>query len=158
MKIKGITRQTLVLGVTPMLVSFIALFSFFLSARLEQVDLQLQDKGRFAAEQLALANEFAVFTADKSSLTRILTSVIDEDFAYIEVTDREGQRLAYAANYELSLEDVLIFQQAVYQQSLPIKEDHDPFATNILPSNQDNEPWNSAQGSWCCYGCPVNRT
>jgi signal transduction histidine kinase len=116
----SITQHILVLSLTPMLLLFLAIFSFLLSARLDDLAGMQQERGQLLAKQLAVASEFAVLTGDRNQLRGLLARSAKGLVAGIRVWDRHDKLLA-AIGHIPSEADVDRFEAAI--QITPIDVD-----------------------------------
>ncbi len=69
----GIAQLILMLSLLPMLLLFIAIFTFLLSARLDDLERMQRERGELLAKQLAVASEFAVLTGNQTQLRELLS-------------------------------------------------------------------------------------
>ncbi|MEY8248998.1 MAG: ATP-binding protein [Bermanella sp.] len=94
MKLKnawGLYGQILLLGLGPALVLSIILGGYFINARIQDVQQELDNKGQLIAVQLASAADYFVLTGNPSiisPLTRVLLE--DKDVQFIEIEDIAG--------------------------------------------------------------------
>ncbi len=101
MKIKyswGLYGQILLLGLGPALVLSIILGGYFIDARIQDVQQELDNKGQLIAVQLASTADYFVLTGNPSiitPLTRVLLE--DKDVQFIEIEDISGG-LLYSHN------------------------------------------------------------
>jgi len=94
MKLKngwGLYGQILLLGLGPALVLSIILGGYFINARIQDVQQELDNKGQLIAVQLASTADYFVLTGNPSiisPLTRVLLE--DKDVQFIEIEDISG--------------------------------------------------------------------
>ncbi len=96
----GLYGQILVLGLGPALVLSIILGGYFINARIQDVQQELDNKGQLIAVQLASTADYFVLTGNPSiitPLTRVLLE--DKDVQFIEIEDISGG-LLYSHNDE----------------------------------------------------------
>ena len=87
----GLYSRTLLLGLGPALVLSIILGGYFISARIQDVQQELDNKGQLIAVQLASTSDYFVLTGNPSiisPLTRVLLE--DKDVQFIEIEDIAG--------------------------------------------------------------------
>lgn len=89
----SIAKQILLLSTVPMLVLFIAIFSFLLGARLADQEAMQHEHGELLAKQLAVASEFAVLTGDLEQLQALLQRSLDGMVKNIQVWDNQNRLL-----------------------------------------------------------------
>ncbi len=94
----SITQQILLLSTLPMLGLFSVIFVFLLSARLEQLEITQQQRGRLLVEQLAGASQFSVLTGNQAQLQELLLRSTRDVVANIRVWDADGNLLAMVGN------------------------------------------------------------
>ncbi len=82
-----ISHQIFLLSTIPMFVLYIAVFSYLLSARLEDQDRLQQEHGELLAKQLAVASEFSVVTGNRAQLHDMLKQALSGPVAAIDVWD-----------------------------------------------------------------------
>lgn len=97
---RSLTQQVFVLSLLPMLLLFVVIFLFLLSARLEELENTQQQRGHLLVDQLAVASEFAVLTGNQEQLQRQLNHASRDLVANIQVWDAQGNRLAAIGNPE----------------------------------------------------------
>lgn len=90
----SITQQILLLSIIPMLVLFIAIFSFLLSARLQDLEGMQQERGQLLVKQLAVASEFAVLTGNQQQLNALLQRSAKGPVGNIRIWDADDALLA----------------------------------------------------------------
>jgi two-component system, sensor histidine kinase len=90
----SIAQQIVLLSSLPMLVLFVAIFSFLLSARLADQEKMQQEHGSLLAKQLAVASEFSVLTGNKEQLQALLQRSAKDLVSNIQVWDANDQLLA----------------------------------------------------------------
>lgn len=101
MKNKGwsLYTRTLILGLGPALILSFVLSGYFINVRIQDVKLELDNKGQLIAVQLASTADYFVLTGNQSiiaPLTRVLLS--DKDVEYIEIEDIAGGVLFSQSN------------------------------------------------------------
>jgi len=87
----GLYGQILLLGLGPALVLSIILGGYFINARIQDVQQELDNKGQLIAVQLASTADYFVLTGNPSiisPLTRVLLE--DKDVQFIEIEDISG--------------------------------------------------------------------
>lgn len=116
----GIRWQTLLLGMVPTLLMFAAIFSYSLTARLDDAEANLHLKGKLLTQQLAVSTEFGVITANQVLLENIISKLVDQDVAAIRVIDAQQQLLAQAINPNLQQDEFnrFRFSQAIHKLNL----------------------------------------
>lgn len=90
----SIAQQILLLSTIPMLVLFVAIFSFLLAARLADQENMQREHGELLAKQLAVASEFAVLTGNQEQLQALLLRSAEGMVANIRVWDAHKRLLA----------------------------------------------------------------
>ncbi|WP_396589197.1 ATP-binding protein [Bermanella sp. R86510] len=90
---KGLSlyARIMLLGLAPALVLSIMLGGYFINARIQDVNLELENKGKLIAVQLAATADYFVLTGNQSiinPLTRVLLD--DKDVDLIEIEDISG--------------------------------------------------------------------
>jgi len=94
----SIAQQILLLSTIPMLVLFIAIFSFLLAARLADQETMQREHGELLAKQLAVASEFSVLTGNREQLQALLSRSVDGMVTNIRVWDSRNELLAAIGN------------------------------------------------------------
>lgn len=117
----SITQQILVLSALPMLLLFIAVFSFLLSARLDELEKTQQQRGELLVQQLAVASEFAVLTGNHTQLQALLERSTKEMVANIRVWNAENELLAAIGNTEAA-RNVDRFRAPVVLEPVPLDQ------------------------------------
>jgi diguanylate cyclase (GGDEF)-like protein len=114
----------------------IALGSFFISARLDEVSNALRDRVQAIARQMAPAAEYGVFTGNRDLLKWLSDSAAKEaDVSLVMITDSAGQVLAASGDVSkqtllaeqpksvtwgvLDYSDVLYYSAPIYQTPTP---------------------------------------
>lgn len=133
----GIRWQTLLLGIIPTLLMFAAIFSYSLSARLDDAESSLRLKGELLAQQLAVSAEFGVMTANKSLLKNITSKLLDQDVVSIEIFDHNHQMLTASYNSKLKSNEqkVYSFQHPIHRLKLKLNE---PSELELPESNMNS--------------------
>lgn len=93
-----ISHHIFLLSMTPMFVLFIVVFSYLLSARLDDQDRLQNEHGGLLAKQLAVASEFAVVTGNQQQLREMLRQSLSGSVAAIDVWDSKENLLASLSN------------------------------------------------------------
>lgn len=117
-----ITQQILVLSMLPMLLLFAIIFTFLLSARLEELENTQQQRGQLLVQQLAVASEFAVLTGNREQLQGLLLRSTKEMVANIQVWNARGERLAAVGNPEAA-RNVDRFRADIVLEPVQINDD-----------------------------------
>ncbi|NQD38800.1 response regulator [Permianibacter sp. IMCC34836] len=118
----SIRSRTAVLGVLPTLATFILLTAYFVSARLDDIEQQLQRRGELMAKQLAPAAEYGVVVGDSAQLTNLIDAVLAEpDVLFARIDNTANTTLIFrqkpVANGE---RQVFTFNAPIYQQEIPL--------------------------------------
>ena len=90
----SIAQHILLLSLMPMMLLFIAIFSFLLSARLDDLEKMQRDRGELLVRQLAVASEFAVLTGNQNQLRDLLTRTASGLVASIRIWDARDHLMA----------------------------------------------------------------
>jgi signal transduction histidine kinase len=90
----SIAQHILLLSLMPMLLLFIAIFLFLLSARLDDLEKIQRDRGELLAQQLSVASEFAVLTGNQPQLRDLLSRTAKDLVASIRIWDARNNLMA----------------------------------------------------------------
>lgn len=93
-----IAHQIFLLSTIPMFVLYIIVFSYLLSARLQDQDRLQQEHGELLAKQLAVASEFSVVTGNQAQLRDMLKQSLSGPVSAIDVWDADENLLASLTN------------------------------------------------------------
>lgn len=133
---KGLSlyARTLLLGLGPALIISIMLGGYFINARIQDVKVEMQNKGELIAVQLAATSDYFVLTGNPSiinPLTRVLLE--DKDVELIEIEDISGGLLFSESDDNFALSensrDSLNWYQADIIQYDVLQEEDDWFET-----------------------------
>ncbi len=90
----SIAQHILLLSLMPMMLLFIAIFLFLLSARLDDLEKMQKDRGELLVQQLAVASEFAVLTGNRAQLRDLLSRTAVGLVASIRIWDARNELMA----------------------------------------------------------------
>lgn len=103
----GIKTRVLFLTLVPTIAISLLLSAYFTSARLQDLEKALKDRGYAISLQLAPASEYGVFSGNLQTLQRIANEALSEpEVRSISIYNKDGQLLAHAGterhhNYEI---------------------------------------------------------
>ena len=116
-----IAQQIVLLSTLPMLTLYIVIFSFLLTARLNDQEEMQQEHGNLLVKQLAVASEFAVLTGNESQLRSLLTRSISEPVANIKVWDAHQNLLITIGNQPTS-GNVDVFNSEIRMEPITVDD------------------------------------
>jgi len=90
----SIAQHILLLSLMPMMLLFVAIFLFLLSARLDDLEKMQRDRGELLVNQLAVASEFAVLTGNQDQLRDLLSRTAVGLVASIRIWDARDNLMA----------------------------------------------------------------
>lgn len=132
----SIHNRLIGIALAPALMLALAVFAYFILARLEDVDRQLRETGTLIADQLASASEYGAITGNLSTLQSALEATLEIPVVvHAAVFDSEGQEML-----DLGREDhsparadskILIFQADISRQRINLPQD--PFLGDRSP-------------------------
>ena len=101
-KAGSIHNRLILMALAPALLLGLIVFAYFVSARLDDVERQLQDTGELIASQLAPTAEYGVISGNLGTLESLLGGALEiKDVRSVSVLDKDGREL-------LSLTDVAV--------------------------------------------------
>ena len=137
----SIRTRTAVLGVLPTLVTFIVLTLYFVSARLDDIEQQLQRRGELMAKQLAPAAEYGVVVGDSAQLANLVESVLAEpDVLFARIDNTANTTLIFRQKaVSNGQREVFTFSAPIYQQEVPLDtlDDALALAGNSSPATRE---------------------
>jgi signal transduction histidine kinase len=89
----SIRNQILLLSILPMFILYVVIFSFLLTARLDDQEKMQSQHGILLTKQLAVASEFAVLTGNREQLRTLLLRSTKDQVANIRVWDSQNHLL-----------------------------------------------------------------
>lgn len=116
-----IAQQIVLLSTLPMLALYIVIFSFLLTARLNDQEEMQQEHGNLLVKQLAVASEFAVLTGNEDQLRSLLTRSITDPVASIKVWDA-NQKLLVAIGNRPTSEDIDVFNSDIRMEPIAVDD------------------------------------
>lgn len=119
----GLLRHMLLLGITPMLLLFLALFAYTVAARLQDARSAHAERGELLARQLAAASEFAVVTGNKTLLEEQLTHYLGPDVIQIQVLHVDDSKWLTIPRQLPDPTPSNTFQASIRQPSPPLADE-----------------------------------
>lgn len=118
----SIRTRTGVLGVLPTLATFALLTAYFVSARLDDIEQQLQRRGELMAKQLAPAAEYGVVVGDSTQLGNLVEAVLAEpDVLFARIDNTANTTLVFRQKtVSSSQREVFTFSAPIFQQEVPL--------------------------------------
>ena len=94
----GIKSRILLIAVVPTLVISLLMGLYFITARMQDLDSSLRERGYTITRQLAYASEYAVVSANDNVLQRLVHTARDtgNDVAAVAIYDAQKRRLAFS--------------------------------------------------------------
>jgi two-component system, sensor histidine kinase len=130
-----IVQQIVLLSTIPMLVLYIVVFSFFMMARLNDLETMQREHGQLLVKQLAVASEFAVLTGNAEQLRTLLMRSVTGPVTNIRVWGANNQPLATIGNAG-SGQDIDIFEAPIMMETIAIDDQFAPTTTTSrVPTN-----------------------
>src|SRR5690606_33634585 len=114
-----IAQQIVLLSTLPMLGLYIIIFSFLLTARLNDQEQMQQEHGRLLVKQLAVASEFAVLTGDEQQLRTLLLRSVTEAMTSVRVWDANDALLLTIGNPALG-RNTDVFSSEITMEPIPV--------------------------------------
>ncbi|MDB6063531.1 MAG: signal transduction histidine kinase [Verrucomicrobiaceae bacterium] len=116
-----IAQQIVLLSTLPMLGLYIVIFSFLLSARLNDQENMQHEHGNLLVNQLAVASEFAVLTGNQEQLRTLLMRSINDPVATIRVWDANQHLLVTIGNTPLA-QNVDVFNSDIKMEPIAVED------------------------------------
>lgn len=132
-----IAQQIVLLSTVPLFVLYLIVFSFLLTARLNDQERMQHKHGDLLAKQLAIASEFAVVTGDQQQLHDLLMHSLSAPVTNITVWDSTGKLLASTGNAE-TIHGVNVFTAPIEMASIALNDqlNTESSATGSSPAHQ----------------------
>ena len=90
----SIRARVLFLALAPVLLSLVLLSYYVISARIQDVNAGLNERGRALAKHLASASEFGLFSGNREQLLSLAQAALQEnDVDTIEVLDLDRKKI-----------------------------------------------------------------
>jgi len=114
----SIKQRVLLLAILPLTMISIVFFIFFINKQINDIDINLSNKGNSIAKHLASASEYAIFSGNLTLLAPLLKSALEEEGVIsITVTNQLGSTLI-----RLPQNNTTLYNEKVIQKS--ISNDH----------------------------------
>ena len=130
-----ISHQIFLLSMIPMFVLYIVVFSYLLSARLEDQDRLQNEHGELLAKQLAVASEFSVVTGNQTQLRDMLKQSLYGPVSAIDVWDANENLLVSLDNEKISGE-VDVFSAPIEMVPIAIDDQINTDSVKLSRSHQ----------------------
>lgn len=124
-----IAQQIALLSTIPMMVLYIIVFSFLLTARLGDLETMQREHGQLLVKQLAVASEFAVLTGNEEQLRVLLQRSIAGPVSNIRVWNANEHILANIGNTDAA-QNVDSFTTPITMESIAIEDQLNPELTS----------------------------
>lgn len=115
-------QQILLVGLIPMLLMFISLFSYSLAARLNDAEQSQREIGRRVAENIAALAELALISGDQQQIKDLLPSVLSEDIISITVSQVDSNQQWRVVNKKRFDEKSEMAFANIYQRSVLMED------------------------------------
>lgn len=122
--IKGnsLFRQILLAVLIPLVLMFVALFSYTLAARLNDADQSQREIARRVAENIAALTELAIISGDQQQIRDILPSALTGDIVSITVTQLDSSQQWRVVNEARRSDSSEMVFANIYQRSVIIED------------------------------------
>lgn len=160
----GIRKKVLVVTLAPTLLTTLLLGLFFTYSWVNNIEALLKDRGESLSRQLAAGSEYGLFTANRSLLTNLSNSLLEEqDVRSITFFTRDGERLLHAGPgrtepvsdtplstdraVRFSRDDSTLFVTPVHLQDLLVESMLDPDAREAAGNTPEPLGWAAVEMS-----------
>lgn len=118
---RSLFTQILLVGITPTVLLFLALFSYSLGARLSDAKQYQIDIGHRTADNIAAVSELALISGNDEQLEDILQSVMSDDLVAISVYDIRNQRTVSVVN-DSQRHGTIRIDKNIVQRQVPVRD------------------------------------
>lgn len=118
---RSLFTQILLVGITPTVLLFLALFTYTLAARLADAKQYQIDIGNRVADNIAAVSELALISGNAEQLEDILYSVMSDDLIAISVRDIRNQRTVSVESADHSQGTIRI-EKTILQRPVPLRD------------------------------------
>ncbi|GGE39555.1 histidine kinase [Halopseudomonas oceani] len=133
-----IYSRLILIATLPALLMGVVGFTFFTTARLDDVNRELQVTGQLIADQLAPAAEYGVISGNLSTLENLVKGALNVPHVrYVQVYDRAGNPLLRLDRSNDEKDELLVFMADIMRQRIPLQSDL--FLLDVPTAAQDDE-------------------
>lgn len=119
-----IYSRLILIATLPALLMGVVGFTFFTTARLDDVNRELQVTGQLIADQLAPAAEYGVISGNLSTLESLVKGALNVPHVrYVQVYDRTGSPLLRLDRTDGNQEGLQVFVADIMRQRIPLQND-----------------------------------
>ncbi|MEL0168630.1 MAG: ATP-binding protein [Pseudomonadaceae bacterium] len=119
-----IYSRLILIATLPALLMGVVGFTFFTTARLDDVNRELQVTGQLIADQLAPAAEYGVISGNLSTLENLIKGALDVPHVrYVQVYDRTGSPLLRLDRSAGNQDELQVFVADIMRQRIPLQND-----------------------------------
>lgn len=136
----SIKQRVLLLAILPLTMISIVFFIFFINKQINDIDINLSNKGNSIAKHLASASEYAIFSGNLTLLAPLLKSALEEEGVIsITVTNQLGSTLTRLPKNNTTLYNEKVIQKSISNDNIfskPVVQDTvnvDDFDGEISP-------------------------
>lgn len=122
----SIHNRLILIALAPALMLGLVVFAYFVNARLDDVNRQLQETGELIAEQLAPTAEYGVISGNLGTLESLIAGALEIPHVQtIEVFNNSGQRLLrlQASGRVADPDELVFFSADILRQSIPLENE-----------------------------------